>query len=169
MGYRVGGNGPVPQNGGGNQRGFQNNRNEVQVPAGPYERVDEIKKCISEQLAIPKEEIFGICAEGFAKMVDREGGDRKNKSTQIRRFFEEVVLWDERCASKTEEEFKSVIPFIQLLRSKVHYSKGRDLISQGLMDVLSHLFQQVKSPTTLTHARRFMEASIGYRRALEKK
>lgn len=168
MGYRGGGDGPRAYRPGNNQRGFPNPRQEQQMENGPFENVAEIKSCIDEQLESPKQELFGVCAEGFAKMTDREGGQRKNKSTQIRRFFEEIVLWDERCAGKTEEEFKSVLPFIQLLRSKVHYSKGRDLISQGLMDVLSHLFLKINSLKTLTHARRFMEASIGYRRALEK-
>lgn len=160
MGQRY--NGPI---GGGPIRAD----NAVQAAAyAPFTNARAIKECINQQLQSPKSDLFSLCAEGFANLTHQEGERDKNKTTQIRRFFEELVSWDERCSDKTPEEFSEILPFIHLLRSKVAYSRGRKLVTGGFEEVLSYLIQKIHSPKTLHNARLFMEATIGFRRALEK-
>lgn len=152
MGQRFNGGGPVPP---------------IDL-GGQFANASAIKTCINLQLPSPQADLFSTCAEGFAQLTHLEGEHgRNNKTTQIRRFFEELVIWDERCADKKSEEFSEVLPYIRLIRSKVAYSKGRKLITAGFADVLSHLVEKINSPKTLKNARLFMEATIGFRRALE--
>jgi CRISPR-associated protein Csm2 len=138
-------------NAGGNQQG---------------NRATEIKKMITEQLKDPGKDFFSTCASDFATIIHDEGGQRKNKSSQIRRFFEELILWDERC-EESDELCQERLPFIRLMCAKSAYSKGRDLISPSFHEVFTHLVQKIDDYKTLKNARLFMEATIGFRRALE--
>ena len=75
----------------------------------------------------PAPELFNEEAERVAKTLaeTRQGG--VNKSTQIRRFYDELVGWQQRIAGD-EDKFKRFEAFIRMLNAKVAYAKGRKLV-----------------------------------------
>jgi CRISPR-associated protein Csm2 len=64
-------------------------------------------------------ELFNIIAKTAAKEV-ASGGDRVNKSTQLRKFYDELVLWDNKVLLHPEK-FDEYLPFIRMLNAKVAY------------------------------------------------
>lgn len=95
-----------------------------------------------------------------------------NKAAQIRRFYDELVMWyDKVYAAQTDEEraakFDDLAPYIQMLRAKVAYAKGRKLVNDAFCDMFSNLISQVKTPKTLKNAKLFMEAFLGFKKYLE--
>jgi CRISPR-associated protein Csm2 len=117
------------------------------------------------QLAEPNEQLFAETAEKFAKLLFSSGKGKRNKSTQIRRFYDELVLWEERVC-ESPDVFTANLPLIRMMKAKVAYSNGRELVSAEFVDVMNHLIDQVKSPQTLSNARLFFEASLGFLKPL---
>lgn len=57
---------------------------------------------------------------------------KENKPAQLRKFYDELVMWHDKVhfAQSTEAKeakFKEVSPFIQMMRAKAAYAKGRVL------------------------------------------
>jgi CRISPR-associated protein Csm2 len=118
-------------------------------------------------------DIFSDIAEKTAGLVKDSGQNKKNNRTQLRRFYDELDMWNERvqqeqgkegrCAKYTELE-----PFIKMLKAKVIYAKGRDHVDETFAALFSHCIGKVNSPKSLKHCQLFMEAFMGYYRALDK-
>ncbi len=77
----------------------------------------------------PKEDLF----ESVAKKLAEEMANvkKKNKPSQIRRFYDELLMWREKA--RNEERFSEILPLIKMMRSKVYYAKGRELVSDGFV------------------------------------
>lgn len=98
---------------------------------------------------------------------------KKNKPTQIRRFYDELVHWHEKVyllknQTEREKKFKDALPYIQMLRAKVAYAMGRNLVDEQFKTFFDNLIDQIRSVETLRRARFFMEAFMGYKKGLEK-
>ena len=98
---------------------------------------------------------------------------KANASTQLRRFYDELVMWHDKVFSDTsperrEERFRTVEPYVQMLRAKVAYAKGRELVDESFRSLFDGLIQQVRTPEDLRTARLFMEAFMGFKKCLEK-
>lgn len=128
------------------------------------------------RVQVPTVDIGEITAELFSDTASRAAyacaaGRDKNKTTQLRRFYDELVLWDDKVdAAKTDkrdERFNDLLPYIQMLRAKVAYAKWRNLVDDNFKTLFDRLIQQVKSKETLKTARLFMEAFMGYKKYLE--
>ena len=93
-----------------------------------------------------------------------------NKSSQLRRFYDELVLLNDRVqrSENAEEEYVRVAPYVQMLRAKAAYAKGRKLIDEQFYERFKVLIQQVDSKETLKRAKLFFEAFLGFKKALEK-
>lgn len=101
-------------------------------------------------------------------------GKDVNKSTQIRRFYDELVLWHDKVFSgKTPDEqdqrLERVLPYIQMLRAKAAYAKGRKLINNTFFGMFDRIIQQIQKKEQLKTAKLFMEAFLGYKKGLETK
>lgn len=105
-------------------------------------------------------ELFNSVAHRAAKVIANDNR-RANKSTQLRRFYDELVLWENRTRQQADK-FDEFLPFIRMMNAKTAYAKGRDLVSQKFVDLMSHTLQQVTSPETLTHCKLFWEAFMGF-------
>ena len=133
-----------------------------------YEEFDKIK--IQNPI---DPELFGTIAEKAAgALYDRDS----NKSSQIRRFYDELVLWDDKIQSKEEDKraaaFEEALPYIQMIRAKLAYSggrkaRGKPLLTEDFVLVFSKLIKQIDSPQTLKNAKLFFEAYLGFAKALE--
>ena len=95
-----------------------------------------------------------------------------NKPAQIRRFYDELVMWHDKIfAAKTPEaqmaKFNELLPFIQMICAKAAYAKGRKLIDDAFKNLIDNLIKQITTPARLKTAKLFFEAFLGYMKDLE--
>lgn len=121
-------------------------------------------------------ELFAdIAKDKAAKIFEAGGGSngKKNNSTQLRKFYDELVMWFEKVHMERTKEAKAdkyneVAPFIKMLNAKVAYAKGRDHVDGCFEQMFSHVVKEIDDPSSLKHAKLFMEAFMGFYKAQEK-
>ena len=104
-------------------------------------------------------DLFDKTADSCAKILSDD--KRTNKGTQLRRFYDELVLWYEKVGSD-DEAFKNYLPFIYMMKSKVAYAKGRKNVNEEFQNFMKKLIDQITDRTTLKNAKLFMEAMMGF-------
>ncbi|HOK07820.1 MAG TPA: type III-A CRISPR-associated protein Csm2 [Syntrophales bacterium] len=110
--------------------------------------------------------LFSDVAENLARDIAKEGGkvqekDRlnKNKRSQIRKFYDEVL----RLKSEAETEpWENVEPLVKMLNAKAAYAFGRDYVSAGFLSFIKESVGQVNSPQDLNVFANLFEAFMGY-------
>lgn len=105
-------------------------------------------------------ELFNETAKNAAVGV-ASGGDKINKSTQLRKFYDEIVLWDNKVLMHPEK-FDEYLPFIRMLNAKAAYANGRKLVDDKYVGLLNSGLQQVTDSETLHTFKLFMEAFMGF-------
>lgn len=85
----------------------------------------------------------------------------KNKSTQLRRFYDELVMWEEKTRT-APEQFDTFLPFVRMLKAKAAYAMGRNLVDGAFLDMLNQIIDQINKPKDMTTAKLFFEAFLGY-------
>ena len=120
-------------------------------------------------------DLFSVVAERAANLCADEVGKKKklNSSTQIRRFYDEVVMWENKFQtySSLEEKkqaFEQNSPYIQMIRSKIAYAKGRELLGDDMEALLNKTISNMKSYDTFQTGKLFFEAFLGFSKGLEK-
>jgi len=132
-----------------------------------YEQVD-----LSEiTFAKPQSNLFDSVAENTAKCVAESAtGFKKNKnprdvnkSTQLRKFYDEVVMWEQRVRQKPDA-YDEYLPMIKMINAKVAYAHGRELVDKNFVDVIRHCLNQLETgkPELFKNFRLFMEAFMGF-------
>lgn len=119
---------------------------------------------------IPKTLFSEIAEEKARTVYGARGG--KNNATQLRRFYDELVMWFEkvqfeRTPTERQAKYDEVAPFIQMLVAKVAYAKGRGHVDDNFEKLFSHVVKEISDATTLKHAKLFMEAFMGFYKAQE--
>lgn len=114
----------------------------------------------------PVPTLFSEDAEAVARKFDESakadrGGKEKNKTTQIRRFYDELVGWQERIGHDPEK-FGQYIAFIRMLNAKAAYAKGRNLVTPEFVQWMQDCVMQVETPNSLHHFRLHFEAVLGF-------
>ena len=127
------------------------------------------------KLKQPAPELFNNVAYEAAQLVAQTRGGigfrNSNKSTQLRRFYDELVMWDTRVnqalagQGTPEQRLKSYLPFIRMMNAKAAYAEGRKLVNRDFKDLLEACLKQVEDPATLYHCRIFFEAFMGFYKA----
>ena len=117
--------------------------------------------------------LFADIAQQAAHSLRESGGGRNNKSTQLRKFYDELVMWHDKVAfEKTADaraaKYRELAPFIKMMNAKVAYARGRGHVDQNFEQLFSHLIRQIACPATLKNAKLFMEAVLGFLKAEEK-
>jgi CRISPR-associated protein Csm2 len=120
-------------------------------------------------------ELFGDIAQAKARLVAaaaKQDG-RKNKSTQLRRFYDELVMWNDRVQTETTPEKKAakyteLAPYIKMLNAKVAYAKGREHVDDNFVAIYSRCIKQIQNAETLKQGKLFIEAFMGFYKAEEK-
>ena len=125
---------------------------------------------------VAKEKSFEIFQGG----LDQRGNQAKNKSTQLRKFYDELVMWTDKGhaigklepGQKSSEvraaKYRDSAPFIKMMNAKVAYAKGRNHVDDSFEAMFSHCIKSVSDAETLKHAKLFMEAFMGFYKAQEK-
>ncbi|KUJ83445.1 type III-A CRISPR-associated protein Csm2 [Microbulbifer flavimaris] len=115
-------------------------------------------------------ELFDSVADGCAKHIaGSTRGLRKktssgvNKSTQLRRFYDEIVMWDQRFRQHPES-YSEQLPLVKMLNAKVSYAHSRDLVCENFVNLLRHCLGQlqIEQQETFKNFRLFMEAFMGF-------
>lgn len=114
--------------------------------------------------------LYADIAEAKARFLAGNSGHDVNKGTQLRRFYDELSLWNEKVnGSGTSEDrqarYREFAPLIKMLNAKVAYARGRKHVDENFEKLLRHLIGQVKDPATLAQAKLFMEAFMGFYKA----
>jgi len=110
-------------------------------------------------------ELFNEIAKEAAQGVARADAYR-NKPTQLRRFYDELLLWEMRVSQQPADlqaaKFAECLPFIRMLNAKAAYAEGRKLVDRSFVDLMHHTLGEVASPETLTTCKYFWEAFMGF-------
>lgn len=146
-------------------------------PGGYSDRRDEAPRITLATTDIRLKDIpstlFSDIAQEKALTVREGSGRDSNKSTQLRKFYDELVMWFEkvhfeRTPIEREAKYTEVAPFIQMLVAKVAYAKGRGHVDDNFERLFAHLIRQISDVESLKHAKLFMEAFMGFYKAQEK-
>ena len=126
----------------------------------------ELNKIKLDKLEI---DIFSDTARNAAEHISQNKD--KNKSTQLRKFYDELAMWHDKVfqAASREEAYQNAAPFIQMLRAKAAYSKGRSHVDDNFIAVFNQIIGQIHNADTLKNAKLFFEAVLGFRRANKQK
>lgn len=111
-------------------------------------------------------ELFNGIALNTAKTLAATGREQ-NKSTQIRRFYDELLMWEAKV-TQNPEKFGEYLPFIRMLNAKAAYAEGRKHVDNNFTAFMQHCLQQVTDDKTLRTFKLFFEAMLGFYK-LEKK
>lgn len=117
--------------------------------------------------------LFADIAQAAARTIAAAGAGKTNKSSQLRKFYDELVMWHDKLAfEKTADaraaKYRELAPFIKMMNAKVAYARGRGHVDQNFEQLFSHLIRQIACPATLKNAKLFMEAVLGFLKAEEK-
>jgi CRISPR-associated protein Csm2 len=105
-------------------------------------------------------EIFSIKAEKLSKTL--AGVRQRNKRTQIRRFYDEVLRFDQDAKTLGPEKWPDILARLHLLIPKAAYALGRELVSQEFVDFIKGSVTQVKTKEDLTVFANLFEAFMGF-------
>ena len=109
-------------------------------------------------LKTPDIQLFAKTAEDTAKKIADSGGNRKNKSTQLRGFYDEILNWEQRSRQLDDTEFKQQLPLIHMLIAKAAYARARDTVSQEFENLMRDCILQVSDKATLKNCKLYFEA-----------
>lgn len=118
-------------------------------------------------------ELFADIAQQKAAVIFEAGGGRNNKSTQLRKFYDELVMWHEkvhfeRTPQAKADKYADVAPFIKMMKAKAAYARGRGHVDECFEQMFAHLIGQITDVDSLRNAKLFMEAFMGFYKAQEK-
>lgn len=108
--------------------------------------------------------LFSETAEKLAQQINEErqsSRDKLNKSTQIRKFFDEVVRF-QGMVQTDPASFENLLPYIKMLNAKAAYAAGRDLIGPKFNGFLSNSLKQVQNQKDFELFCSFFEAFLGF-------
>lgn len=122
---------------------------------------DPVKKIINANLM---SEDARQWAERVAKAGLNAKGDKleKNKISQLRKFYDEASRLS--ALLKDGEDYRNVIPFINMLKAKSAYAEGRKLITSEFNEFMNKSISEVKIDDAMSFQlfMTFFEAFIGY-------
>lgn len=104
--------------------------------------------------------LFSTHAEEAARAVSGAAKEM-NKASQLRRFYDELVMWQERVGTQ-DAKFTEHEPYIRMLKAKAAYAKGRKHVDANFRALFDRLIDQSTNAATLRQAKLFFEAFMAY-------
>ena len=134
-----------------------------------HSRRDASKLDVSNiHFSSPDALLFTETAEQTAKVI---ASDRyKNKPTQIRKFYDDILKWQEKVGND-DAVFNQSLPMIRMTIAKVAYAKGRNHVDENFERLIRHCLstEQLKDTESLKHCKLFLEAFMGFMKLHGKK
>ena len=132
-----------------------------------------------------QDDLFSEVARAKAEEIFDAGLDQRrkqvrNKSTQLRKFYDELSMWNDKVNSgikiepgKTSSEvragrYRQSAPFIKMLIAKVAYGRERGHVDESFEEMFKHCIKVIGDAESLKHAKLFMEAFVGFYPTQEK-
>jgi CRISPR-associated protein Csm2 len=120
------------------------------------------------QFAAKTADLFDEVANQTAITI-ADSGD-KNKSTQLRKYYDELCLWDKKLSQimeddKANEFYKNNLPLIKMLNAKVAYANGRKLVDDNFVKLVRHCLgkeQLTEDKESFKTCKLFFEAFMGF-------
>jgi len=108
--------------------------------------------------------LFWEVAENLATNIgDHPGSDKYDKKSQVRKFYDEVLVYKSRIGNDTQV-FQQNLPFIKMIYAKVAYSKGRGILSPKFDAFMKKSLMQIKTLDQFKAFALFFEAFMGFYR-----
>lgn len=106
--------------------------------------------------------LFSDTAEEQAREIAEEDS-KKNKRTQLRKFYDEVLRLNS-LAQHHDEDWDNIIPYVNMLIAKAAYAEGRGLVSKNFVTSIKNCIDQVSSVEDMDVFANFFEAFMGFYR-----
>ncbi|OQX18729.1 MAG: type III-A CRISPR-associated protein Csm2 [Desulfobulbaceae bacterium A2] len=104
--------------------------------------------------------LFSETAEKLAEKIGAEGNN-VNKSTQLRRYYDEVVRLTTQAKASTAN-MDLILPQVHMLVAKVAYAKGRNLVTDSFVQMMKSGISQVENKEDLQVFANFLESFMGF-------
>jgi len=108
-----------------------------------------------------KADLFDTVARAVAESIAGDGRSQANKPAQLRQFYDELVMWEEK-SRQHPDRFAEYLPFIRMLNAKAAYAEGRRNVDSNFASLIGHCIGQVDSYETLRNFKLFFEAFLGF-------
>ncbi|MEN3039366.1 MAG: type III-A CRISPR-associated protein Csm2 [Candidatus Kryptonium sp.] len=110
-------------------------------------------------------DLFSEVAESLARKIREEGrrDKDKNKITQVRKFYDEILQWYE-LVRHSRKEYDKYLPYIKILRAKVYYAKGRKLVTETFVKLIEQCLDEIHTFEDFEVFKSFFEAFMGFYR-----
>lgn len=109
--------------------------------------------------------LFSDTAEEFARLIAKDceisKGKKQNKTSQIRKFYDEILRLN-REAGTPDTDWDNLLPLVNMVTAKAAYARGRDLISDNFLDFIKYSIGQVQEKKDLAVFTNFFEAFYGF-------
>lgn len=115
-----------------------------------------------QQKKMIRPELFSQVADELAREV-HEADLNKNKRTQLRKFFDEVIRLNA-MARSYPEEWDNILPLVNMIIAKAAYAEGRKLVTGDFVTFLKEAIHQVNTHRDLDVFANFFEAFMGFYR-----
>ena len=92
-------------------------------------------------------ETFGKVAETWAEKINHNS---KNKSSQLRKYYDELVMWNDKV--QQTDDYVGNVPFIKMMKAKVAYAKGRDLVDENFQKMFNRIIDEIEDTESLRNA-----------------
>jgi CRISPR-associated protein Csm2 len=89
-------------------------------------------------------------------------GQKGNKRTQLRKFYDEVLRLEQDAKKTPEEKWPNILARLHLLIPKAAYAQGRELVSPEFVKFIQNSVEEVKTPQDLAVFANLFEAFMGF-------
>lgn len=138
---------------------YRNRSNKPQEDHCTQKLLDEIRLKAGSDQPLPPD-LFSGTAERVADMIAK---GKNNQYTQVRKFYDELTMWDEKISQKPDQ-FHHFLPFVRMLNAKAAYAMGRKHLDECFVKFIKHCLDQMDTPESFRHGKLFFEAFLGYYR-----
>jgi len=107
-----------------------------------------------------KPDLFSDTADSLAKRIDK-ADSKKNKRTQIRKFYDEVVRLNAQARSYPQD-WDKILPMVNMIIARAAYAEGRKLVTEDFVEFLKESIRQVQEPQDLDVFANLFEAFMGF-------
>jgi len=129
----------------------------------------EIKFWEDRNKKIIEKNLYSKVADDIANKVYEDyqsSKSKKNNISQIRKFYDEVLRFDSILKSfpeeKRNEEFKKILPYLNMLNSKAAYAEARNLVSNNFKDFIKSGLSNINTKKDFDVFVGLFEAFMGF-------
>ena len=106
--------------------------------------------------------LYDEVADETAKCIAESGGRDGNKSTQLRKYYDEFCMWDQKIKQEPKK-YAEYLPLIKMINAKVAYANGRKLVDDNFVKLMRHcLGQLTEEKVSFERCKLFFEAFMGF-------